>query len=734
LTSTLDTVHADDDKILPFGQWSRSAEALWSATRFHSCEFSFRGSTIRWVGPTDDAQGRTDVFLDGELQATVDGWSDAPESEVVRFERSGLRDDRIHTIRIVVRPDRHPRAVGSRTTVASFEAESPVSYPDELKRLKDEEYELIRRGLKPVSPESEWVPIAAKAGFPQGGVSLGAGTYREMFDRNVAYLNFCFSEKGYCSDEFDEDWVEGGPGWTQWLPASNEGRMLAGAAGTLRWRERADMRAVVDRIMQDIADRMRKDGYFDYYPESDSYTRGYDDLNSERKNYDRVFWTRGVLAAGLVGDPRAYPAARRMYDWFNSSSHLPTMLEGGNSTNGLPGGPLMHLSPVGKADDLVVTQRFYDQEFWMTELANREPLSFTYYPGDRPHCYDLLGLEAFIDEYRATGEQKYIDAVDGGWQAYRESFLHVGGATGLCELGGPYPPGSLYITTGHTGETCGSVFWININGKLLNLRPDEEKYAGEIEQALLNVIAAAQDDRGFLRYHARLHGTKEAAKCSSTCCEVSTAGLIGRMPELLYSVDDAGVFVNLYTNSAFTWTDGGRQVSLTVTADVPAGPDVSVTVATPRDEVFALRLRIPSWMAHEVQVQVNGVEHGNGRPGTYFCVEREWADGDVVTFALPAAFSVVEYTGLDQVEGGAGRYGLLYGPLLMALRAPAEEDGSVPRIPVAPEELPARLVRSAAVDLEFEVEGHPGYRYVPYSAIGSETFTCYPVLDGSPAG
>ena len=71
----------------------------------------------------------------------------------------------------------------------------------------------------------------------------------------------------------------------------------------------------------------------------------------------------------------------------------------------------------------------------------------------------------------------------------------------------------------HVGETCGGVFWINLNSRLLQLYPTEEKYAGEIEKVIYNVILACQDHRGYIRYTNFLQGTKDKADCSGTCCE-----------------------------------------------------------------------------------------------------------------------------------------------------------------------------------------------------------------------
>ena len=83
-----------------------------------------------------------------------------------------------------------------------------------------------------------------------------------------------------------------------------------------------------------------------------------------------------------------------------------------------------------------------------------------------------------------TGEERYKAAVDGAWDMFRESFLHVGGSMAINEgsvgtnlsAGLWYPPKSYYLegapkaqfqnatTQGHkTGETCGSVFWVKLN-------------------------------------------------------------------------------------------------------------------------------------------------------------------------------------------------------------------------------------------------------------------------------
>ena len=724
--NVLSTRFISQDSILYFGNWHHTrigdVDSHVSNTQYNAFEFSFRGPTVKWIGRKQSDHGHADVYIDGEFQQTVDCYSDTTLSDVVKFQTTGLSDERVHTLRVVVRKDRNPAATDCCQDVSRIQSVTPVSYPAEIARSMADEYKQIQNGAKEYLTPDSWSPVSNDANAPAQGVAILSGVLSDTFNRNIDYLNHCFSSSTYCD----------GIGWSRWLPASNHGRMLAGAGNALRWGERFDMRNIVDSIVVAIEERMRDDGYFNYYDEGNSYAHnsgGY----SERKNYDRVFWTRGLLAAGMAGNASAYRLLRRMYDWFNASPYLPWLLIGGNVTNGLPGGPLMHLSPAGTDDDLLVTERYYDQDYWMAELKNREPLCLSHYPGERPHCYDLLALEAFVDEYRATGASKYIDAATGGWELYRESFKHIGGATALCEdmnggMDAPYPPGSCYITSGHTGELCVSVFWINVNSKLLQLYPGEEKYAVEIEESIYNVIAAAQDSRGYKRYHNRLQGKKDVPRCLNTCCEVSSTGLIARLPELVYSTSVDGLHINLYASSEITWKQDGDDVSLSITTSFPFSPTVTIKVSVPTSKSMNIRIRVPGWATTDMKVMVGDSEYASGTPGSYLSVARTWSDGDRLTLTLPISFSAVKYTGLDQIEGNYDRYALMYGPILMALQCELEGRDGVPHLAVAADKLADLLTPVQGSTLTFDVRGYPGYRYVPYWMIDTESFTCFPIV------
>jgi hypothetical protein len=716
-----------DSAIFYFGNWQLSLNAPGfngsdyraSNTQFNRCLFTFRGPSVKWFGSKNNNHGLADVYIDDVFQQTVDSYSATLITKAALFEKAGLSNEKLHTLAIVVRKDKNKNSIGCYQDVDYFESLQQVSYVKEIANSMKAEYILIQNSTKPYTLPSTWKPVSYKAIAPESGVTLQSGVIYDVFNRNIKYLIHCFVSPTFCD----------GIGWTEWLPASNDGRMLTGASNTLRWGERNDMRKIVDTIINKVKNHVRADGYHNYYPESESFALKSFTVdamnNSERKNYDRVFWTRGMLDAGRAGNPEAYKIARNFYNWFNVSSHLPNMLDGGNATNGLPGGGLIYHSPAGSPNDLVVTERYFDQDYWIDELKNEQPLCLSNYPGITPHCYELLGLEAFLDEYTATGIQKYIDAVKGGWDIYNKNFEHIGGTAAICE-NSYYPPKSYYLNT-HTGELCGSVFWTNINTRLLHLFPEEEKYAAEIEKSIYNAILAAQDTNGYIRYHQNLHGKKEKTGCSNTCCEVSSVGMMSKLPEYIYSIANDGLYVNLFAASTITWNHGGSKITMTMKTTFPYDPEVTLSLVTTSKNAMNLRIRVPSWASGNMTINVNGKPVATGTPGTYVSLNRKWSDNDKISFTLPISLTTVKYTGLDQVNGNLDRYALLYGPLLMALQGPLSGPDKVPQIISTPDGMKDILTTLPESPLQFNIKGYPLYKYMPYWQV-SGTFTCFPIV------
>ena len=195
---------------------------------------------------------------------------------------------------------------------------------------------------------------------------------------------------------------------------------------------------------------------------------------------------------------------RGFYDWFDNSEYLPELLRRARQgTQGIIPITRTYFSPVGKPKDIQVVQQYFQENYWMEQLANRDTKAIWLYPYDRPHNYLVTGIEPYLDLYRATGAKKYLDAALGAWDLFHDNWEHIGGSLAINEGTFLYEPKSYYLQH-ETGELCGNSFWMKLNQRFHLLYPEEEKYVNEIEKSIYNVAIANQYGPEGIRYFAKL--------------------------------------------------------------------------------------------------------------------------------------------------------------------------------------------------------------------------------------
>ncbi len=514
---------------------------------------------------------------------------------------------------------------------------------------------------------SQWKPVGYKAITPKGGVEIGEGLFRKTMENNITYLMSSFT--------FDElvrnFYVKAGRPvkpleerlnnfWFVDLPGQEAGRFLMGAGNTLRWIDNPALRDRMNRIVDVIDECREPDGYIMAYPK-------YRIFSGEYGAYTRSWVTHGLIEAGYAGNEKAFPLLRNFYDWFNTSCYLPEMLRrAGQGSQGIIPSTRMYFTPVGKPADLLVVQRYFQENYWMKEMADRDPRAIWLYPYDRPHNYLITAIEPYLDLYRATGDKKYMDAASGGWDLYHDNWEHVGGSIAICEGTDLYPPKSYFLHHS-TGELCGSVFWAFLNQRFHLLDPDQEKYVGEIEKSIYNVLIANQDGDKGIRYHAVLVDQKDLESvqhhCMSTCCEGQGTRMIGALPEFIYSVAPNGIYVDLFAPSEIRFSTENGDMSVRMSTSFPYDGKVQIKVGTNDPTSSVIRIRIPSWAVHDMAVNVNGKRAATGKPGTYASLSRIWKNGDEITFSVPMGFRITKYTGEEQ--------DLVFRPLCTGVRTSA---------------------------------------------------------------
>jgi DUF1680 family protein len=576
-----------------------------------------------------------------------------------------------------------------------------------------------------VTEPSTWKRVQYKAEAPKSGITLDGGLFQTALTHNAQYLL-----TSYTADDLLRQFYErkgkirafkptgSQVFWEEDLAGSNAGRFLMGAGNTVRWIDDAELRKRLNVVVDGIEECRQPNGYIMAYQEDTIFY-------SERAAYTRAWVTHGLLEAAYAGNPKALPLLRGYYDWFNNQEFLPDMLRGAiQGGQGMIANTRVSLSPMGKPADAQVIQRYYQEDAWLAGLAKKEKEQIWQYPYDRPHCYLLTNIEAYLDMYLVTGEKRYFDAAHGAWEMYRAHWQQAGGSISIIEFEND-PPDSNYLRQ-KLGELCGSSFWVFLSQRFQLLDPENEQYAAEIEKSIYNVGLANQDSGNGFRYHTVMEGQKEKATHENTCCEGQGTRLIGSLPEHIFSLASDGVYLHLYEPSTIRWQQGGHELALSVRTRFPLDGLVEAAIKAPEATQAKLRIRVPSWATGAMAISVNGAVAASGKPGSYLTLDRLWSDGDKITFNLPVAVRVNPYKGADQIAGKT-RYSIEYGPLLLAVLGEGNVDLVLEKGSDA-ESLGRHLESVAGAPLHYTLRESPARKLVPYYQIVDESFTCYPTI------
>jgi hypothetical protein len=577
-----------------------------------------------------------------------------------------------------------------------------------------------------VTAASTWKPPVHKVRIPLSGVALDGGVFQTALENNILYLLNSYSVDDLLR-QFRERVGKANPPvepttdvqfWEEDLAGSNAGRFLMAAGNTLRWVNHPELRRRLDAVVDGIAQCRQANGYIMAYPEDTIFF-------SERGAYTRAWLVHGLIEAGYAGNQKAFELLRGYSDWFNQCSYLPQLLhfaiQGGQ---GMIANTRMYFTPVGKPADIQVIQRYFQENYWMDQLAAREDRAIWQYPYDRPHCYLLTNLEAYLDLYRATGDPRYLHAVEGAWELYHDKWENPGGSISIIEY--VVCPPKSYLLHAELEELCGNVFWAFLSQRFHLLDPENEKYVAEIEKSIYNVALANQAGSQGFRYHALLVHRKEKPTQMNTCCEGQGTRLIGSLPEHIYSLASDGLYVNLFEPSTIHWTEKGASLRLKMVTRFPFDPEVRLQFSTARPTQARIRVRVPSWATREMTVYINGKPAATGKPGRYVALDRAWAEGDIASFTLPAALGVERYTGVDQIPDHA-RYAVSFGPVLLAAVGAPEIRLRLENVK-QPEDLLKHLKPKPGQPLHYLVEHNPGVEFMPYWQVDKEPFNCLPAV------
>jgi uncharacterized protein len=263
-----------------------------------------------------------------------------------------------------------------------------------------------------------------------------------------------------------------------------------------------------------------------------------------------------------------------------------------------------------------------------------------------PAYYDLL-TPAEKDEL-----PMYLAAAENFFDIVVRDHTYVTGANSQAEHF--HAPGSLHeradeqgtARNAETAETCNEYNMLKLARELFTLSKDV-RYADYYENAFINTILASQNpETGTTTYFNPMasgyHRVYNLPFTEFWCCTGTGMESFSKLGDSIYFTGQGSVWVNMFFSSTVEHAE--QNLRLTQEANLPNEDTVTFRVDALDGGAVAedatLRLRVPSWIAGDPTLEVNGsaVEPDVSRGYVVLPV----AAGDVVRYTMPMATSVVD--------------------------------------------------------------------------------------------
>lgn len=457
-------------------------------------------------------------------------------------------------------------------------------------------------------------------------------------------------------------------------------KWIEAAAFVLQSGDNPQLRADIDRAIDDIVAAQRPDGYLNTYYVDERADKRFTEMDRTHELYNLGHLLQAAIAYyRATGDRKLLDAGIRYVNFlvenFGPAKH--PLLTGHPEFEMAAielyrtTGDRRYLDIAGYLLSGVETERLHLRPSQTRYMFSGIPFtSRTEFVGHAVRA--MYACSGATDYYAETGNQDYRKTLDTLWTDLTTRKMYITGGVGSREDGEAF--GNAYELPNDQAytESCAAIGNVMWNFRMLAIT-GQAKYADVIERALYNGANSGMSLNGTMYCYRNPLATSGGEQFrnpwyETTCCPPNLERILASLPGYMYATSRDGIYVHLYENSELNWhLEDSTPLRITQQTGYPWDGNVSVTVAPDRDLEFILHLRVPSWSAGTA-VTVNGETQPSPKAGEYIAIRRRWHSGDRVDLTFDMTPRVLAANPL--VSEDTGKVAVQRGPLVYCLEQP----------------------------------------------------------------
>ena len=465
------------------------------------------------------------------------------------------------------------------------------------------------------------------------------------------------------------DWREGAPNKPHIFWDSDVVKWMEGVAYLIEESPEPELEALVDEMIDNIAQNQRSDGYFNSYflsvePSKIFTNRDWHELycvghtieaaiayhkatgkdkllNCVLKNVDmiyRVFVEEQGAAFVTPGHEEIELALLKLYNYLGNEKHL-------------------------ELARFFIDQRGNnDREEKSSQIQSNLPLREVYEAVGHSvracYLYTAMAMLAKID-----GDDKLKAACDRVFDDIVNCKMSITGGVGADHTGEKFSYKYDLPNADTYNETCAAISLAMFAGAMMEMDVNS-RYGDAIERIYYNgfISGLSLDGEKFFYTNPLEIDRKKYARSTyqpicervkvfeCSCCPPNVVRMLASIPRYMYTVDGDTVYCNQFAQSETKLQIGSKDAILTQTTDYPNNGKITFKY---KGEPMTLYVRIPDWC-----VEYEGdTENGFAR--------FELSDGDSVTVDLPMKIHFIEAN--PYVQDNSGRYAVQRGPVVYCM-------------------------------------------------------------------